>query len=79
MSRKPARIVEASLAELRQRASLSIPEARRLTGLSRPTIDKHLDSRDWSWFWEGARRRVVTESIYAHQDKRSREDMLAAA
>lgn len=64
----------ATVEDLRYRASLSIEEARRITGYSRPRIDGLLDSGELLWFWEGKRRRVITASIF---DRQKRLAMLA--
>jgi hypothetical protein len=68
-----------SLADLRARPSLTIPEAMRLTNYGRQKIDTLCDDGDWRWFWEGKRRRIDTQSIFDHQNRLIAQSMGNAA
>lgn len=78
-NRKATRLSEAPLSELRLRLSLNIPEARRLSGLSRPRIEELLDNGSWPWFWEGKRRRIITQGIVDWQTAKAHESMGVAS
>ena len=49
------RVSLAPLADLHLRASLTVKEAMRLTGLSRHKVNFHIEEGHWRWFPEGAR------------------------
>jgi hypothetical protein len=61
------------LADLSCRANLSIKEAMRLTGLSRQKVNNHVREGHWRWFPEGARIRVITDSIFSYQNELARK------
>lgn len=56
--------------ELKNRLNVSIEEARRLTGYSRPRVLTLCAGKEWQWFPEGKRIRIVTQSILDYQDRK---------
>lgn len=67
------------LAELRLQLSLSVPEAMRLSGFGRDRVNPLFDAGAWKWFYEGARKRIVTESVIEYLQRSAKRDMGAAA
>lgn len=59
--------------ELRGRVNLSIEEARILSGYSRHLVLAKVTNGDWRWYWEGARRRIITSSITEYMDSKARK------
>ena len=73
---------ELSLAELREKLNLTIPEAMRLTGYGRQRIETLLEQDEWEWYPEGSQTRIITASIIDYQTRKAqahREERRAAA
>lgn len=68
-----------SAVPLKDRANLSIPEAMKLTRLSRRAVEAKLADGRWRWFWEGQRQRIVTISIFEDQERQAQEAMARTA
>lgn len=66
-----AKRIQPTAEELRGRLNVTVVEAQILTGFARKRIFDLMDTDQWRWFWEGNRRRIVTDSIVDYQNSKA--------
>lgn len=66
---KPRKHKRLPIDQLKHQTSLDIPDAARLSGFDRRRVIKLCEDGEYLWFWEGSRRRVVTESVFSYRDR----------